>query len=329
MAKANKHKWTADEIIELLRDRYGKGGAERYVFAEQVAPSTGFSRRATWIDAMVFSLWPSDGLYRQAFEVKVARSDFLKEINTSEKNRWFKDHSHMFWYATAPGVVVSPDEVPEGCGWLLAQKGRLVVKKQASKRDVPNEISSEFFAAVARALANERSKVEVKAVREARQMPDIAHALVSTRALQAWFTSKGVIPHDKRYQNCAWETEEELIELLQRAVAGEGDAQLADMLDKRLRYFRDKVCEMMLEMTPYMADLLSDVNDIGRFISGRMGGQDFDLLADLTKKPGKYARYTSDREKKQRKAKLAYLRQLLDLASQADAEPRCNPSPKE
>ena len=137
MAKAKtKHKWTAEEVLKLLRQRYSSD-RDRYILCEQVSPATGYRSKSTWIDAMVISCWPSDGIHRQSFEVKVARADFLSEINTPSKNAWFKDNSTQFWYVTAPGVVTSADEIPEGCGWLLAQKGSLVMKKQArTKRDI-------------------------------------------------------------------------------------------------------------------------------------------------------------------------------------------------
>lgn len=211
MAKAKKHKWTAAEVIDLLRERYdkaGNGNSSRYVFVEQVAPATGFATRATWIDAMVFSMWPSEGLSREAFEVKVTRSDFLNEINNPIKNAWFMANSHKFWYVTGPGVVNAADEVPEGCGWMLAQTGRLVIKKQATHRQIESKIDAEFFAAVARAMDKEKADAKRRMRAAVLEEEDLKHALETAKDLQAWFQAKGVIPSDRRYQAFAWTAKE-------------------------------------------------------------------------------------------------------------------------
>ena len=124
----------ADQVLKLLRKRYdkpGNGGGKRFILLEQVAPATGFSRQATWIDALVIAQWPSDGLLREAFEIKVDRQDFLNEIRSTTKNAWMRSNCHRFWFVTAPKVVNAIDEIPQGDGWLLAQKSRLIVKKEA------------------------------------------------------------------------------------------------------------------------------------------------------------------------------------------------------
>jgi len=320
MAKAKKHKWTAEEVIDLLRERYdktGNGNSKRYVFVEQVAPATGFAHKSTWIDAMVFSMWPSDGIHREAFEVKVSRSDFLSEINNPHKNAWFMDNSHMFWYVTAPGVVNAADEVPEGCGWMLAQKGRLVVKKQATKRGVDNTISGDFFAAVARAMDKERAMAVYRAQVEARKQPAVVHALETARTLQGWLTSIGVVTGQRRYQAFAWETSDELKELLARALAGEGDAELADAIEGRLQMFRDDVTSLILTLLPYAADLLSKADGIGGVLAQTMGSGTFDMLADLRKRSD---RRTPAYLKKAHKQKLELITELLTVAKAAEAD---------
>lgn len=52
---------------------------------------------------------------RIAVEIKVARSDFLRE--TQEKRGCWQRVAHRFAYATPPGLV-APEEVPDGCGLL-------------------------------------------------------------------------------------------------------------------------------------------------------------------------------------------------------------------
>ncbi|MFW6056854.1 MAG: hypothetical protein ACOC9B_06060, partial [Chloroflexota bacterium] len=322
MAKTKKHKWTAAEVIDLLRKRYdkaGNGNSKRYVFIEQVAPATGFSHKSTWIDAMVFSMWPSEGLNREAFEVKVSRQDFLGEINDPYKNAWFKGNSHKFWYVTAPGVVKTEDEVPEGCGWMLAQTGRLVIKKQATHQRIKSEIDAEFFASVARAMDREKDEARRRMRSAVLDEPELKHALDTSNALQRWFQKQGVIPSDKKYQTRCWETPEELEDILGRALAGEGDANLADVIEERVRLLRDKIGEMLVMLTPYAAELLSDIEHIGHFTRSYMNADaSFNILEDLMKKPDKYSsRYISDYERAERKARLRVMKTLLGAAKNA------------
>lgn len=319
MAKAKKHKWKASEVIDLLRERYnkeGNGNSARYVFVEQVAPATGFRRRATWVDAMVFSMWPSEGLNREAFEIKVSRQDFLSEINNPYKNGWFKANSHKFWYVTAPDVVAAVDEVPEGCGWMLAQKDRLIIKKQATHRQVEDKIDAEFFAAVARAMDKERRAAINRAHHDALEMDELKLALESVQHVDAWLRKRGVVPDDC-YQRPCWKILDELEDLLNRALAGDGDAKLADVLEGRVCHLRDKIGEMLIMLTPYAAELLTDIEDIGRFSRSHMKAQEsFSILEDLLGKPQKYM---SDMAKKARKERLRVMRELLGVAREAES----------
>lgn len=142
--------WTAERVIELLQQRYDD--SNRYAFFTQVASGTG--RQAfSWVDAMVVHLWPSDGLTRAAFEVKVSRADFTSELGKPGKNEWARKCCHEFWYVTAPGVVKTESEIPEGCGWLLAQKSR-VICKIAAQRKADVVFNESLFASLCRGLQN-------------------------------------------------------------------------------------------------------------------------------------------------------------------------------
>jgi len=69
------------------------------------------------IDAIVASLWPSNGLQLHAVEVKVSRADLQRELLDPGKSETFAPFCHKFWLC-APRDIVDPAELPAGWGWL-------------------------------------------------------------------------------------------------------------------------------------------------------------------------------------------------------------------
>ena len=139
-------KFSSGELIKMIENRYPTFRGEFAVY-EQVGNSTGHSC-STWVDAVVLGLWPSSGLVRRAFEVKISRGDFLRELNTPGKNQFARENCHEFWFV-APAGVIKAHEVPEGDGWLAPRNGVLVVQKQPTRRKVTER--PEFIAALGRA----------------------------------------------------------------------------------------------------------------------------------------------------------------------------------
>jgi hypothetical protein len=111
--------WTEAKVTDLLAARY-KGTA--WAFLPKVRNGTGWRRAARTADAIAMSLWPSRGLHIYGFEVKVERSDWLRELNDPQKAEdvfGFCD----FWFVAAPQGVVNAAELPKTWG-LLEIDGR-------------------------------------------------------------------------------------------------------------------------------------------------------------------------------------------------------------
>ena len=70
-----------------------------------------------YIDAFAINLWPSKNHRRIAYEIKVSRADFLKELKTPEKRAWAIEISHQFYFV-APAGIIKLEEIPAGCGLL-------------------------------------------------------------------------------------------------------------------------------------------------------------------------------------------------------------------
>lgn len=149
----------ASELIERIHIKYGNKGG---LVIENVANSTGFSA-GTFIDALSVDTWGDYG-YRRAFEVKVSRSDLLKELGMPHKNEFFRDHCHEFWYVCAKGIVKDMSEIPDGCGLLVPYGAGLSVKKQAQRKKCES-VPSSFLAAIAR-RALERGVTDIQKVRD-------------------------------------------------------------------------------------------------------------------------------------------------------------------
>jgi len=72
------------------------------------------------------------------YEVKVSRSDFLQD----NKMYTYMDYCNQM-YLVAPAGVCRLEEIPEGFGFVLATKNRLLTKKKAPYREV--EIPESFY----------------------------------------------------------------------------------------------------------------------------------------------------------------------------------------
>jgi hypothetical protein len=106
------------ELQTLLALRYR---APDYALIWEVRDGTGFSTQGRQMDAMAMSLWPSRGMEVHGFELKVSRSDWLRELKQPEKAEAF----HQFvdrWWVVADKDVVNVAELPKGWGLLVAKE---------------------------------------------------------------------------------------------------------------------------------------------------------------------------------------------------------------
>lgn len=143
-------KWTEHSACQALRERFrhsGNGGSGKYAFLRQVRSASGFSgwppiRTA---DAVTLSLWPSHGFLLEAYEVKVSRSDWLRELADLEKSETWRRIADK-WWIVAPVSMVKPDELPDGWGLIeLLDDARTRVKVQAAhepaeQRQIPRTL---------------------------------------------------------------------------------------------------------------------------------------------------------------------------------------------
>jgi hypothetical protein len=109
----------AYEIKQALALKYTPG---EWCFMEEMPFGTGFgSGSDNRIDAWAMNLWPSSGLKRHAFEIKVSRADFKHEMKRPQKHANALKYSHFFWFVTPKGLL-KPHEIPPYAGLMEVER---------------------------------------------------------------------------------------------------------------------------------------------------------------------------------------------------------------
>lgn len=119
-------------IIWLLRERHP---APEWATFKEVPDSAGFEGQGR-IDFFAFNTYPSKRFLRVAYEVKISRADFARELREPGKRGRAEQLANECWFVMPAGMV-KPDEIPEGWGLLeVTTSNELRVKKQAQYTNV-------------------------------------------------------------------------------------------------------------------------------------------------------------------------------------------------
>lgn len=142
--------WTADAVLAAVEKRFPPPA---YVTLPQVRNGTGYSRRTTrTADAIVASVWPSRGLHFTGIEIKVSRSDWMREIADLGKAAEIQRFCH-YWYVAAPAGLIQAAEVPETWGLIECDaRGSRYTKEAPTLKASPPDML--FVCAVLRAAAD-------------------------------------------------------------------------------------------------------------------------------------------------------------------------------
>lgn len=171
-----KEYWTSAKVKALLQSRYGGGGQHAVLF--DVRDATGFAASRS-IDAVTMSLWPSLGLELSGMEIKVSRSDWLRELKEPAKASATFEYFDR-WYLVAPRDVAKMEEIPGPWGWLAPEGDKLVSLKKAPLNAEPRPIDRKFLASILRCGAkNDDALIEAaiqKATNETSERLQESHA---------------------------------------------------------------------------------------------------------------------------------------------------------
>lgn len=148
------------ELTHRLAAKYAEkaGNGNAYAFVPQVRNAAGFDASRT-IDAYVMALWPSRGLTLTAFEIKSARSDWVRELHKPEKAETFCRLADFFYLVVGDKAIVQAGELPETWGLMVPHGKGLRVEVEAPAlrdlsgrtRPLPPAFGRSFLAALLRA----------------------------------------------------------------------------------------------------------------------------------------------------------------------------------
>jgi len=138
------------KIFQMLRCRYP---VSSHVLLPHVRDSTGTRGQRT-ADAIAFGLYPSRGLEVEGFEIKVSRSDWLRELSLPEKAESIFKYCDRWWLVVSDEEIVKDGELPSTWGLLIIKNDKLISKIFAPKL-CPVSLERCFIASLLRQLQKE------------------------------------------------------------------------------------------------------------------------------------------------------------------------------
>jgi hypothetical protein len=144
------------KLQRLLADKYPR---DRYALFFDVPDNVGTNahRRA---DAIAVGCWKSVGHMIEGFELKVSRSDWLREVASVTKADPFIERCDRWWLVTSSPAIAKMEEIPACWGWMAVTKGGLRVQRPAPRlaQDNPNYIHRMFAVGILRKLQEDMTK---------------------------------------------------------------------------------------------------------------------------------------------------------------------------
>lgn len=113
----------------MLRAKFDR---QQYALLFDVPDAVSLAQKRR-IDAIAFGLWASGGQEIQGFELKVSRSDWLRELKQVDKADPFIALCDRFWLVTADNKIAKAEEIPACWGWMSATRAGLRVQRPAQR----------------------------------------------------------------------------------------------------------------------------------------------------------------------------------------------------
>ncbi len=124
-------------------------------------------------DAIAMSLWPSRGLDLHGIEVKISRSDWLREKKDPAKAEGIGQFCDFWWLAVSDAAIVKPGELPTSWGLLAPRGDKLTCVKEATLNEHKKPLTRGFLAAIFRCIHAQASlpekEIKTKAFEEGYQ----------------------------------------------------------------------------------------------------------------------------------------------------------------
>ncbi len=137
-----------EELLEKLGRRYQK---PTWVFLPNVRSTTGYASAIRTADAIAMGMYPSRGLHLHGHELKISRSDWLRELKEPEKAEEIARYCDYWWLVVSEEGIVLPGELPTAWGLMIAngRGGSLKVVKEA-QQNTDASVPPHFLASLLR-----------------------------------------------------------------------------------------------------------------------------------------------------------------------------------
>lgn len=126
--------------------------APEWALSFEVRNATGYGSVTRFADALAMNLYPSRGLEIHGVEIKVSRSDWLRELKDPEKSAPIQQYCDRWWLAVDDAAIVKEGELPVTWGLLVLQKGGKLVQKIAAPKLESKPVTREFLASIFRSV---------------------------------------------------------------------------------------------------------------------------------------------------------------------------------
>ena len=131
-------------VRNALRIKYA---APEWALLEEVHNRTGGGTRSA--DAIAMNLWESNAFRIIGFEIKVSRSDWLRELKDPSKADVIAAYCDM-WFIVATSDIVKEDELPPNWGLQVLKGNGLHIVKKAPLLEDRKALDRRFVAAMIR-----------------------------------------------------------------------------------------------------------------------------------------------------------------------------------
>lgn len=135
----------SEQVYRLLEELFPQ---DAFAMIPEVGNSTGANCRRH-IDAVVMSLYPSRGLNIYGIEIKVSRSDWIRERDNPKKADEIAQFCDGFYLAISDATVALLPEVPDTWGLISCATGKAKIIRHAPKLN-PEPLTRGFVAAMLR-----------------------------------------------------------------------------------------------------------------------------------------------------------------------------------
>ncbi len=122
--------------------------APEWCVMHEVRDEAGFNARRS-ADVVAINTWPSRGLAVHGIEVKVSRSDWLRELKDPAKSMAIQRFCDRWWLAVSDDKVAKLEEVPATWG-LLVLRGKALVQVKEAPQLAPEPLTRGFVAMLLR-----------------------------------------------------------------------------------------------------------------------------------------------------------------------------------